>query len=130
MKASRLNKAEGAGCQIARFQATVSVRQLAPIATEHQPGTLHHKKYLLIIPVPVQSDAAAGVENVQVQVIHREERFLNRVWILVAVGIEHPGIHLPPYLVKHAIPEIDRKQIPVVQKAHSPMGTFTDADTQ
>src|SRR6516164_3731201 len=130
MKASRLYKAESAGRQIARFQATVPIWQFAPIATEHQPGTLHHKKYLLIVPVPVQSDAAPGFENVQVQVIHREERFLNRVWILTAIGIKHPGVHLPAYLVKHPVSEIHRKQISIMQKAHSPMRTFTDPDAQ
>src|ERR1700730_4952674 len=127
VKTSRFNQAEGARRQVASFQTTIAIRQLTPVTTKHQAGAFHHEKDFLVIPMPMQSNTAARPQYVEVQVIHREELFLNRIWIFISVRVEHPWINLPTHFLKHAIAEIDREQIPVMKIPNTTMWTLADA---
>src|SRR5271166_4476094 len=127
VKTSRFDQAERARRQVTRLQTTIAIRQFTPVTNKHQSSAFHHEKDFLVIPMPMQSNTAARPQYVEVQVIHREELFLNWIRIFFPVRIKHPWIHLPTHFLKHVVPEIVREQIAVMKIPNSAMWTLADA---
>src|SRR5271165_3028857 len=121
VKTSRFDQAERARRQVTRLQTTIAIRQFTPVTNKHQSSAFHHEKDFLVIPMPMQSNTAARPQYVEVQVIHREELFLNWIRIFFPIRIIHPRIHLPTHFMKRLVPEIVREQIAVMKQPNYTM---------
>lgn len=91
------------GAEGSDLEAALALGKLAPVADDHKPLAVDHEKDLLVVAVPVEPDAAVVHQDVEVHVIDGEEVLVPFAIGLVAEGVEHPGLDLPPQLVQPRI---------------------------
>src|ERR1019366_3704102 len=86
-----LEHGEMTGTKRSRFESTLALRHLAPVTHDHKAAAFEHQEDLLIVAMAVQSDTAFGLQNMQIHIVHRHERFDGAGGVFLAESIEAPG---------------------------------------
>jgi hypothetical protein len=69
------------------LEATLAVRELAPVAGDHDPCSRQKGENLLIVAVAMNANAAFGLQDVQIHVVDRHGIFVSHRRTLLPAGI-------------------------------------------
>ena len=130
VEVAALEHREVAGAQRPDFERSLALRHLAPVADHHVCTSLKHQEDFLVVAMPVQPDAAFGLKDVQIHVVHGHEWFGRVVVVLRSERIEVPRLKLTLKLTASGIAAVVRYEIPVFQEPDAAMRIWTDASTE
>src|SRR5271165_6756964 len=111
VQVSPLEHGKMPGAEGSDLETALALGHLAPVADDHKPLTVDHEEDLLVVAVPVQADAAVVHQDMEVHVIDGEEVLVPFAVSLLAEGVEHPGLDLPPQLFHPGILAVVREEV-------------------